>query len=901
MDFDSIPQSKEECKNNESNVNFDQTIADSLNLFCLDCCQIPEYNIEIGTNKSISLIHKCKKIDKIISLQSEIKLISFKFDNVNKCIYCQKECNSICLECKQKICYECGQSHIPDENFKPNKIFLFEDEDTEIKRKRYIWPINDLQFICKSHCLQYEYFCPICRKNLCEKCNNYHFHINCHSLNEYSIKIKSETDIILKDDIVIKNMKKISEAFEDCYNDAKRNKKITFNILMNYSLKELIHTFLKKYLDKGIKKKEIISNTFFNNENIENYLCNYFCDKTFKKNYSNLIDAINNGDYESHFKLEVIKEFYKNIGRFKKSYDLDENSFYSSLKAIIEFFRGQYHYIKEILFSINMKINNNYFKKEIENLNLLIKIYDTDIKLLKNINMKLILTNYSNLLDPINENDYILYESLILLKKKIAQIKQLEGPEDILSKYEKEMKNHFSDLLLKANDKILTDINNIKNKKENCSFVEYETTIQFHQINNESNNIQEAILINLFFSLRKCFGIMFNNSIHNETENVNSQIKEEIEKLGTFYKGNINNNNNEIKTKEAEENNVDAHNDKIIIGKCDSYFDGINKIKNILKLNDNILKEKNKNILNIFESSKSNEYIKSNIKEFKSQINKIFKEYEFIDNTTLKDASNLLFKGEILDILSEKNTYENFNLLKKEMESLDLEKAKKEVLKDFNNLEPLLNEYLKTVEYMKIRALSYIKQFEGFIVENKKKRNEDLNNNPFITLDEYMNVFLYEIRSPKTIKNIYMSYLINFYFCAQDAFNYLQEIKRKYKDIELIDDLQRNIEKGKLLEVFNSKIQIKEKNYLKEEWEKLKEEQTFVENNNVLNEKIKDYVKRNDEDQFLKDLSNIGKIKEKRINLSKPDPQNLPIKAYWLKAGIPLNYPNELRIKKTEP
>ena len=164
-----------------------------------------------------------------------------------------------------------------------------------------------------------------------------------------------------------------------------------------------------------------------------------------------------------------------------------------------------------------------------------------------------------------------------------------------------------------------------------------------------------------------------------------------------------------------------------------------------------------------------------------------------------------------------------------------------------------------------------------------------------------MNVFLYEIRSPKTIKNIYKSYLINFYFCAQDTFNYLQEIKRKYKDIELIDDLQRNIEKGKLLEVFNSKIQIKEKNYLKEEWEKLKEEQTFVENNNVLNEKIKDYVKRNDEDQFLKDLSNIGKIKEKRINLSKPDPQNLPIKAYWLKAGIPLNYPNELRIKKTEP
>ena len=49
------------------------------------------------------------------------------------------------------------------------------------------------------------------------------------------------------------------------------------------------------------------------------------------------------------------------------------------------------------------------------------------------------------------------------------------------------------------------------------------------------------------------------------------------------------------------------------------------------------MKEKNKNILNIFESSKSNKYIESDIKEFQSQINKIFKEYEFKEKTNLKD------------------------------------------------------------------------------------------------------------------------------------------------------------------------------------------------------------------------------------------------------------------------
>ena len=217
--------------------------------------------------------------------------------------------------------------------------------------------------------------------------------------------------------------------------------------------------------------------------------------------------------------------------------------------------------------------------------------------------------------------------------------------------------------------------------------------------------------------------------------------------------------------------------------------------------------EKNKNILNIFESSKSNKYNESHIKEFQSQINEIFKE-----KINLEDASNLLFNGEIIDNLSEKHTYENFNLLKKEIKSLDLEKAKNEVLKDLKNVQPLLDEYLKIIENMKIKALSYIKQFENLIIEHKNERNEELNNNPFITLDKFINVFLYGINSPETIQQLYMSYLINFYFCAQDTLNYLQKIKNKYKDIELIDTLKKNIEKEKLLEAFNSQIKNEDDN-----------------------------------------------------------------------------------------
>lgn len=39
---------------------------------------------------------------------------------------------------------------------------------------------------------------------------------------------------------------------------------------------------------------------------------------------------------------------------------------------------------------------------------------------------------------------------------------------------------------------------------------------------------------------------------------------------------------------------------------------------------------------------------------FKSQLNDIFKDYEFENYVDFKNASQLYFKGEIIDILSEK-------------------------------------------------------------------------------------------------------------------------------------------------------------------------------------------------------------------------------------------------------
>ena len=140
----------------------------------------------------------------------------------------------------------------------------------------------------------------------------------------------------------------------------------------------------------------------------------------------------------------------------------------------------------------------------------------------------------------------------------------------------------------------------------------------------------------------------------------------------------------------------------------------------------------------------------------------------------------------------------------------------------------------------------------------------------------------------------------NFFFYAQDACKYLKELKNNYKEIEIIKTFERNLEKKKILDIFSSRVNFEEHSDLNQEWNKLKNEEIIVQNNPFLNEKIKEYIKNNDENQFLNDLKDIDKIKSKKINLSMADPQQLLIKAYFLQKGIPLEIPKELKFKQVD-
>ena len=330
------------------------------------------------------------------------------------------------------------------------------------------------------------------------------------------------------------------------------------------------------------------------------------------------------------------------------------------------------------------------------------------------------------------------------------------------------------------------------------------------------------------------------------------------------------------------------------------YFKGINEIKNNFNIEDNTITNKYSNILKLFDIPQKQTYIDSNIKEFKKELENLFKNYEFEEKQEMQKSLNLYFNGEIQGLITEKKEFKNINKTKNEKSNNnDLDNENSFILKGFNKVEPLIDELLKYLENILIRVHGLIKQFERFL-EKEKNVREIQKQNPLLFLDELKSVILIDIKNPNLIQNLYMNYLINFFFYAQDVCKYLKELKKNYKEIEFIKTFESNFEKKKILEMFNYRMNFEEHSDLNHEWNKLKNEKIFVENNPFLNEKIKEYIKNNDENQFLIDLKNIEKIKSKKINLSTDDPHQIIIEAYFLQKGIPLEIPKELKYKQED-
>ena len=69
------------------------------------------------------------------------------------------------------------------------------------------------QFFCDIHCCKYNFYCPVCKLNMCDKCKESHIHINCVDI--LKLNIKSE-DIIEPSNNCFKRLNNLAKIFHSC-------------------------------------------------------------------------------------------------------------------------------------------------------------------------------------------------------------------------------------------------------------------------------------------------------------------------------------------------------------------------------------------------------------------------------------------------------------------------------------------------------------------------------------------------------------------------------------------------------------------------------------------------------------------------------------------------------------
>ena len=69
-----------------------------------------------------------------------------------------------------------------------------------------------------------------------------------------------------------------------------------------------------------------------------------------------------------------------------------------------------------------------------------------------------------------------------------------------------------------------------KIQKGELEFDENDMDVEIQINSKNENDLNDVVLLNLFLVLKKKYGIVFNDSIHNKTDIVNLQIMDEIKK-----------------------------------------------------------------------------------------------------------------------------------------------------------------------------------------------------------------------------------------------------------------------------------------------------------------------------------------------------------------------------------
>ena len=858
-------------QNNESS-NFSLDEKQREIIFCPTCFMFPEYYIKLS-NSSFSLVHKCadnKEKEKPFDLPRR------SFLHYLKCAYCMNRCDNLCVKCKNLICNKCLKEHC--------KRPYINRQNNELKIED---PVNS-QFICSVHLFNYQFYCPICKINLCEKCKEEHYHMNCPSL------IKTKLECPKQIESTNEQLSLLSESFYYCYNKSYLSNKMTLNILLNTNLANNIINYIKNPDAKIIE----IKNNFWLGVKDKPFMCENNTASEFNKYYSVLLSKVNSG---------VIKYFHLLGDIEKMNENLEEplifkNCYYESLKSKIENLENLFYSLKS---SLDCHVTNlmvieyiketSYFKLKNEVTNFGLKLlmnssmkmnYKLDFEMRRkmgNIIAQLLLKNFHENLVEIKPTERLIGLSSEKIKEKI--IKNKSSPQkkkkDLLklkTKYKSAM-----DMLINLANKAKEDID-----KEDSSLLSYgyKNDFQFKKLSEDKKEVDKAIICNLFFILRNKLSQEFNENIHNLTVSINSLIKNEIDIL----EGRIKNKDEKKEANEAEEEKNDknesekevSENENVIQDQdktCLNNYSHIREIKKILIIKEEPLS----NDENEYPSYDDNdEIINSVIERFYDIIKEMKTVYNTPLNFPVEKSVDLFFDGKKGDVLHSVPMFEGKSKIKiieecKKISDED-EKAiqrittfykreKKKIEFDLNKLYSNLGKIIEEIEDIS----------EFFDI--KKLFNKYSISEPLDPLEEFMKITDLTPPNESAEEIYYLILLVSFLFCDSEI-KEVEKMRQSLEKMNVVELCKSNIIKKKLVKIFCDEIEKSDQIDLTNKiWNDIKKGGKLVEDEEM-NLLIKNYIEKNDKEDYKKDLINLISPFCKNIDFSGKDPQNIILESF---------------------
>ena len=465
----------------------------------------------------------------------------------------------------------------------------------------------------------------------------------------------------------------------------------------------------------------------------------------------------------------------------------------------------------------------------------------------KNINNK----NSNN--NQNNEQDIYKINNLLLRNKNM--IKSLENLNESNKKLTEE--NNQINLVLKKNELIIKKLslnnNNLKiklkeyeniitqNELENLNIKSQNNTLENENNKNKFNSLQ--IIHNNFFSFESYINEDSNSNKNKYFENLEETIKKKDNEILSL-KNQLNSCNNNIKSKELEisslnkklkENFQSNNNYKSLLNDKDKEIynqkkdledlnNQINNLKNEIKNNELNLKNKYKkyiikNEINIEIigkqeqiEEKENEYkikyeqLNLDLKQKNKELNSI--KQDFINkinilNSTITDNNHIIEKKDIIikelklnqdKDISNKNSINNFDLMKKELEDeiIKLKKDNENILKANNEIKQSI--IIKDKENKEnndiIRELKEDKLLLESELDDYKKKNQELKKEIIESRNQFNNA---SVRSNNSLKESYNKKVSKTHTELTKKIKTLED-EVEHKDIEL-DGLRNFIEK----------------------------------------------------------------------------------------------------------